>query len=375
MITEPADLYLNENFIRERDFIMETERPDNIQQSFSSEASSAENAEVNSPLEAMDATTTQPNEDVVAPEAPAGPQPLMKAGLPLPLVGRVNDSDIFDLGEYYLKVFTDRVNVFGTTMPYGLLDKGRFCAQITSFWLQKTRHTLLNTFKQLITEPSSLDDYLDEEKRFEYPDYLAERSIVFKKAEPLPVEAEVWGFLTGPAWKEYRDNGTVFGKRIINGLLESQSIPGQVLKLTKITGDGSIVDISDAELSEITGEKIAREIKEKSIAIYNQAQRYSRIPAGFYIANMKIGFGLINGKLEVNNDLLSPENACYWDMRGYRVGRTHYSYELQSLKAWLLQTSWNKNKPFPNVPPEIVEQSTRRYKDLCERIKGIKKTG
>lgn len=302
------------------------------------------------------------------PEEPATPPGLVETDLPLTRVGRINDRDIYDLGEFYLSVFTDRVSVFGGEMPTGILDKGCYSADISAYWLSRTRPLIANNFKKLIKDVSELDEYIAEDKRFEYPQYLAGRSMVLRKAEPIPVKFEAWGYLTGPAWKEYKDHGTAFGQIIINGLLESQSIPGQVIVINQKMEDGSLKRTTKDELIELVGAKHGNEIYQKTTEVYDYAQRYSRIPSNLFVANMKVEFGLINNKPAIISDLLSPDTACYWDINSYRVGRTHYSYELQSLKAWLLQTTWNKTRPFPNVPPEIIEQSIKRYQTISERL-------
>ncbi|MBN1368738.1 MAG: hypothetical protein JW954_00700 [Dehalococcoidaceae bacterium] len=331
-------------------------------------------------MDAQETGNTPQTENVAQPDIPLncpeppppGPEPLMQAELPLPLLKREGEHDVFDLGNHILVVVTDRVVVFGKLLPAGIPDKGIFSTRLSHFWLGKTGVILPNTCQALVSDTNQLNQYLAADQRFEYPDYLANRSLIFRKTDPLNIECEIWGYLTGHVWQEYKNHGTVFGNPTINGLLESQAIPGFAFAAFRKNPDGTRTQINDEEMNELAGAKAAGEIRSKTFDIYNQVQRNARIPGNFFIANIKLEFGLEKNKPFIINDILSPDNSCYWDIRTYRVGREHFSFETQTLKAWLMQSSWSRKDLFPTIPPEIMAQTVDKYRQLCERITGIK---
>jgi len=314
---------------------------------------------------------TQPDTPLDSPGSPPpGPVALMQTELPLPLLKREGEHDVFDLGDRLLVVNTDRVVIFGRLLPVGIPDKGKFSARVSHYWLKKTGVVMPNACQAIISDTSQMDQYLAAEQRFEYPEYLAGRSLIFKKIEPLGMECEMWGYLTGHVWQEYKNHGTVFGKPTINGLLESQAIPGFAFAAFRKNPDGTRTQINDEEMNEIAGPKAAGEIRSRTFDIYNQAQRNARIPGNFFIANIKLEFGLEKNKPVIINDILSPDSSCYWDIRTYRVGREHFSFETQTLKAWLMQSSWSRKDLIPTIPPEIMTQTIDKYHQLCERLTG-----
>lgn len=331
-------------------------------------------------MDTQDNGKTRQAENLTQPDAlfdcsdspPPGREPLMQAELPLPLLKREGEHDVFDLGERVLVVNTDRVVIFGKLLPVGIPDKGEFSARLSHYWLGKTGVVLPNTCQALISDTSQLDQYLAAGERFKYPQYLAGRSLIFRKAEPLGIECEIWGYLTGHVWQEYKNHSTVFGNPTINGLLESQAIPGSAFAAFRKNPDGTRTQIDNEQMNEIAGVKTANEIRSKTFDIYNLAQRNARIPGNFFIANIKLEFGLEKNKPVIINDILSPDSSCYWDIRTYRVGREHFSFETQTLKAWLMQSSWSRKDLVPTIPPEIMAQTVDKYRQLCERITGIK---
>jgi len=317
----------------------------------------------------METESLPENECNTAPE-PQLPQALLETNLPFTLIRKDGARDIYDLGEYNLAVYTDRATVFDAPIEGGIPERGKCLARLAAYWLAKTRPIIANHFKSALQNPDELKSYLAEESSFDLPENLVERCLIYKKTEPLDIIFEIWGYLTGPAWKEYQDNGTVFGHPQINGLLQSQSLPASVFVAFEKSGDGTRKQLTDEELTERLGTKLLEDIKTSGARIYTDLQRTLRVNGKFIVPHMSLVFGNNRSKAFIADDMLTPESACYWDMTHYRVGNPYYNYEMQTLKAWLAHTSWNHRGPLPQIPPEIMLQTIAKHRNLCERVTG-----
>jgi len=224
----------------------------------------------------------------------------------------------------------------------------------------------------VVDDASCLDSYLPEENRFDYPSYLNGRSMIVKKAERIPIECVIRGFLSGSAWEEYRQQGTVSGIPVVRGLLESQGIPWPLFTPTTKAEEGHDMIMSIEEVEKIVGASLAQEIKEKSLAIYKFAQKFARIPGVFFIADTKLEFGLVNGKLILIDELLTPDSSRFWDIDLYRVGRTQDSFDKQPIRDWLTYSGWDREPPAPMLPPDVIESASKRYQQAYERLTGKK---
>jgi phosphoribosylaminoimidazole-succinocarboxamide synthase len=313
-------------------------------------------------------TSQEANQETAPAAEQRLPDALLTTDLPLPLISQDDDRDIYDLGEYNLAVYTDRMNVFGAPIDGGLPGRGKYMACLASHWLEKTKLFVPNHFKAFIQSSDDLDPYLKEKGSFQLPEDLFGRCLVYKKTQPLDIDFEVWGYLTGPVWKEYQENETVFGHRQINGLLQSQCIPGSVFAAFKTDADGNHRLLSENELKELLGEDFANAVKAAAEKIYYAVQRTLRINGKFIVAHMSMKFERDGNKAVIADDILTPNSACYWDMQHYRVGCLYHSFESQSLTAWLMHTSWKNRGPLPQIPHEIILQTIEKYRLLCERI-------
>ncbi|MDD4634995.1 MAG: phosphoribosylaminoimidazolesuccinocarboxamide synthase [Dehalococcoidales bacterium] len=317
---------------------------------------------------------TQPapetTQETASPPEPQLPEAILNTELPLPLLKKDDARDIYDLGEYNLAVYTDRASVFGVPIEGGIPERGIYMARLTSHWMAKTNIVVPNHFKAFIQETNDLNQFLKEGESFQLPENLAGRCLVYKKIEPLEADFEVWGYLTGPAWKEYSETGNVFGHPQISGLLQSQCIPGSILVAFTTDAEGNRKQLSDDELVELTGPKLLEDIKSAYVRLYNDIQRALRVNGKFIVAHMKLIFGKDRKKAYIADDILTPDSTCYWDMQHYKVGSPYYSFESQTLKAWLMHTSWKQRGPLPQIPANIMLQTIDRYRTLCERITG-----
>ena len=296
---------------------------------------------------------------------------LMNTNLPLPPFSRGKVRDTYDLGNLLLIVATDRISAFDSVLPCGIPDKGLVLNQLSSFWFNKTQGLVPNHLIETVNEVNCLDSYLPPESRFAYPSYLNGRSMIVTKAKRLPIECVVRGYLSGSAWAEYREQGTIFGELLPKGLEESQELPQPLFTPTTKAETGHDQPLSMDEMERLVGEAMAEEMKEKSLAIYDYARNYARA-RGIIIADTKMEFGLDNGKLILIDELLTPDSSRFWDAKLYRVGQSQPSFDKQPVRDWLVQSGWNKEPPAPMLPPEVIKATTKRYRQAYERLTGRK---
>ena len=293
----------------------------------------------------------------------------MNTELPLPLFARGKARDVYDLGNQLLIVATDRLSAFDVVLPCGIPNKGRVLNQISAFWFEKTASLVPNHLTEVVYYVYCLDRYLPKESRFDYPQYLSGRSMVVKKAERIPVECVVRGYLSGSAWEEYREHGTVSGLAVPKGLLESQELPELLFTPTTKAEEGHDLPMSTAEVKEMVGSSLTEKIREKSLAIYSSARKHIE-SHGFFIADTKFEFGLDGGNLILIDELFTPDSSRFWDIAFYRVGQPQDSFDKQPVRDWLTHSGWNKESPAPMLPPEVIEQTSRRYQQAYERLTG-----
>jgi len=296
---------------------------------------------------------------------------LINTDLPLPLFFRGKVRDTYDLGNLLLIVATDRISAFDVVLPGGIPNKGLVLNQLSIFWFRQTKNLVPNHLLEAVDDVHCLDTYIPEESRFPYPDYLAGRSMVVKKAKRIPVECVVRGYLAGSAWEEYQQYGTVSGIPLPKGLKQSQQLPQPLFTPTTKAESGHDKPLSVDEMKKLVGKDMAEEIRKKSLAIYSFAQEYARA-RDIIIADTKMEFGLDNNQLILIDELLTPDSSRFWDVNLYRVGQSQESYDKQPLRDWLSESGWNKEPPAPVLTPEVTEATTRRYEHAYERLTGRK---
>ncbi len=296
---------------------------------------------------------------------------LLKADLPLPLFLRGKVRDTYDLGNQLLIIATDRISAFDVVLPCGIPNKGLVLNQLSTFWFDQTKDLVSNHLVEAVDDVRHLDAYLPADERFTYPAYLAGRSMVVKKVERLAVECVVRGYLSGSAWGEYKQSGTISGLPAAKGLKESQELPQPLFTPTTKAETGHDLPLSMDEVGDMVGAALARGIEEKSLAVYNYAREYA-IARGIIIADTKFEFGLDGDKLILIDELLTPDSSRIWDVDRYRVGQSQPSYDKQPVRDWLTQSGWNKEPPAPMLPPAVIEATTKRYEQAYERLTGRK---
>ena len=299
------------------------------------------------------------------------PSTLINTTLPLPLFIRGKVRDTYDLSNLLLIIATDRISAFDSVLPCGIPNKGLLLSQLSAFWFEKTRDLMSNHLVEVVDDVHCLDAYLPVESRFSYPSYLAGRSMVVKKAKRLPIECVVRGYISGSAWAEYQQDGTVSGFILPKGLQESQEFPQPLFTPTTKAESGHDLPLSMDEMKEVVGETLAEELKEKSLAIYSYARQYARA-RNIIIADTKMEFGLDNNKLIIIDELLTPDSSRFWDTAQYKVGQSQPSYDKQPVRDWLTTSGWNKEPPTPMLALEVIEATSKRYQQAYERLTGKK---
>jgi len=299
------------------------------------------------------------------------PSTLINTDLPLPLFFRGKVRDGYEMGNLLLIIATDRISAFDVVLPSAIPDKGSVLNQLSVFWFEKTRDIVPNHLVEAVDDIHCLDSYLSTESRFPYPSYLAGRSMIVKKVERIDIECVVRGYLSGSAWAEYRESGTVSGLPLDKGLQESQALMQPLFTPTTKAETGHDQPITMGEVENQVGKALAEEIKEKSLAVYNYAREYAQA-RGIIIADTKMEFGLDNGKLILIDELLTPDSSRFWDVKQYKVGQSQDSYDKQPVRDWLVEAGWNKEPPAPMLPPEVIEATTDRYRQAYQRLTGKK---
>ena len=296
---------------------------------------------------------------------------LLNTDLPLPLFIRGKVRDTYELGELLLIIATDRISAFDVVLPGGIPGKGLVLNKLSAFWFSQTGDLLTNHLVEAVDDVHRLDAYLPAGSRFDYPSYLARRSMVVKKVKRLPVECVVRGYISGSAWAEYKQSGTVSGNPMPRGLEESAEFSEPLFTPTTKAESGHDQPLSMEEMGKLVGGAVAEEIREKSLAVYSYARGYAQ-RRGIIIADTKFEFGLDGDKLILIDELLTPDSSRFWDAELYEVGQSQPSYDKQPVRDWLTASGWNKEPPAPMLPPDVIEATSKRYKQAYERLTGRK---
>ncbi len=295
------------------------------------------------------------------------PPVLRQSELPLPVFIHGKVRDTYDLGSHLLIVSTDRISAFDVVLPDGIPLKGHVLNRLSSFWFRRTAGIIPNHMTEAIDDVHSLDSYIPEAERFAYPNYLRGRSMIAKKVKRIPVECVVRGYLSGSAWAEYKERGTVNSKAMPKGLQESQELEKPIFTPTTKAETGHDEPITIPQIVKLIGLRTAQEMEEKSLAVYNHAREYAR-GKGIIIADTKFEFGIDNGRLTLIDELLTPDSSRFWDASQYQAGRPQSSYDKQPVRDWLTAAGWNREPPAPPLPPDVIAATTDRYVQAYEKL-------
>ena len=281
------------------------------------------------------------------------------AGLTLASTGKVRD--IYALDPYLLVVATDRISAFDVVMPNPIPGKGEVLTRMSAFWFGKMGDIIPNHL--VSTDP---DEY--PAACAPYREVLRGRSMLVKKATPLPVECIVRGYLSGSGWKDYSQGKPVSGIILPSGLRESSRLPGTLFTPSTKAPDGQHdLPIGRTEMEKIIGTDLTARIVEVSIVIYERAVQIAA-EVGIIIADTKMEFGLLDGELILIDELLTPDSSRFWPKDDYEEGRPQKSYDKQFLRDYLLSIHWNQKPPAPQLPAEIIEKTAEKYREALNRL-------
>lgn len=270
--------------------------------------------------------------------------------------------DIYDAGENLLMVATDRISAFDFILPDEIPFKGEVLNRISAFWFDKFADIVPN---HLI----SIDPADFPEEFAEYRDYLAGRAMLVKKAQTIPIECIVRGYLTGSGKKTYDENGTVCGIQLPEGLTEASKLPEPLFTpSTKAEIGDHDENISFERCCEIVGEDIATQIRDLSLKIYKAAAEYAATH-GIIIADTKFEFGVIDGQVTLIDECLTPDSSRFWPAASYEEGKIQPSYDKQFVRNWL-KANWDMTGETPHLPAEVIDGTSERYREAFQIITG-----
>jgi phosphoribosylaminoimidazole-succinocarboxamide synthase len=292
-------------------------------------------------------------------------EPLLKLDLPgIPKIKSGKVREVFDLGDSFLFVASDRISAFDVVMSNGIPRKGEVLTQISHFWFDQTEKLVPNH------RLARADDPLPA-KLAPFAAQIARRSMIVKKAQPLAVECIVRGYLAGSGWKEFQKSRTVCGIPLPDGLKESSELPEPIFTPSTKAETGHDENIPFDEAKKILGAAIAEQASELSLKIYKSARDYAR-QRGIIIADTKFEFGLLDGKLILIDEVLTPDSSRFWPADQYVPGKGQPSFDKQFVRDYLETLDWNKQPPGPVLPPDIIAKSQAKYLEAYERLTGRK---
>ena len=279
----------------------------------------------------------------------------------LNLLKRGKVRDIYDLGDKLLMVTTDRISAFDVIMPDPIPGKGKILTKISLFWFEIMKSLLPN---HVIS--GNVDDFPEICKP--YTEILRDRSMLVKKAKPLPIECVVRGYISGSGWKDYQTTGNICGIKLPQGLKESDKLP-EPLFTPSTKEDIGLHDVNidfDTVVTKI-GRPIAEKIRKLSLAIYHKGANLA-YEHGIIIADTKFEFGLFENNLILIDELLTPDSSRFWPRASYKPGGSQKSFDKQYLRDYLISINWDKKPPGPPLPETIIHNTRTKYLEALTQL-------
>jgi len=281
--------------------------------------------------------------------------------LPLDLFVRGKVRDTYRYGDNLLMVATDRISTYDVVMPSGIPRKGEALTALARYWFAQTAHIAPN---HLLPDPAYGADLLSF-----LPD-LPRRALYVRRAERIDVECVARGYLSGSAWNEYQEHGTLAGEPLPAGLTESARLPRPVFTPAIKNDDGHDENITRPHLAAIVGDEVAAKLERLTLDLYAFAAAKA-LQRGVIVADTKFEFGYIDGVLTIIDEMLTPDSSRFWPASTYRPGGPQTSLDKQPVRDWAVACGWNKQAPAPPLPPAVAADVTRRYLEAVERLTGV----
>lgn len=266
--------------------------------------------------------------------------------------------DVYDIGEHFLMVASDRISAFDYILPTRIPDKGRVLTQISKFWFDffDVPHHLVSTDLGTIEIPAGLD-----------ANELEGRTMIVKKCEVVPIECVVRGYLVGSGWRDYEKSGSVCGIDLPTDLKNCAQFPQALFTPATKEDEGHDVNVSFERMAEIVGQETADELKRKSLEVYEKGRDYAAAK-GIILADTKFEWGWHDGELILIDEVLTPDSSRFWPADQYEEGRNQVSFDKQFVREYLDSTDWDKNSDPPELPEAIVAKTREKYIEAFERL-------
>lgn len=286
--------------------------------------------------------------------------------LPLPFVGRGKVRDIYAVGnDRLLIVTTDRLSAFDVVLPNPIPYKGQVLTQISVFWFHFLSSLVPN---HLVTADVDEMD-LPHEVKQKFGPLLEGRTMLVKKAKPFPVECVIRGYITGSGWKDYQKTGVVCGHALPSGLRQCDKLAKPLFTPATKATVGHDENIDFKTTAKTIGETLAKKVEQLSLALYGKGRDFAETK-GILIADTKFEFGLSGDELILIDEVLTPDSSRFWPKAGYEPGHDQPSFDKQIVRNYLLELGWNQKPPAPKLPREIIEKTSRAYREIYSRLTG-----
>ena len=281
----------------------------------------------------------------------------------LTLVNKGKVRDIYDCDDKLLIVTTDRISAFDVILQEGIPHKGKVLSQTSAFWFEIMKDTIPHHLISM-----EIGDFPPECEK--HRSSLIGRTMLVRKAKPLPVECVVRGYLAGSGWSEYQQSGSICGIPLKAGLQESSPLGEPIFTpATKAELGEHDENITFEKMKEMIGKALAEQAREVSLSLYNKGSAMAR-EKGIIICDTKFEFGLVNGELILIDEVLTPDSSRFWPEDEYEPGRAQRSFDKQFVRDYLLTLTWDKTPPAPHLPEEIVQKTSERYLEAFRRLTG-----
>jgi phosphoribosylaminoimidazole-succinocarboxamide synthase len=278
--------------------------------------------------------------------------------------------DIYAFGDQLLIVATDRISAFDYVLGSGIPDKGKVLSQISAFWFERTRAIVQNHMISVHPRDFPRETALDAQA-------LAGRSMLVRRAEPLPIECVARGYLSGSGWKDYRDTGSVCGLALPSGLRESDRLPAPIFTPATKAATGHDLNISEREAADLIGADLLARVRELTLRLYAEGAAYAE-SRGIIVADTKFEFGLVAGRpgesdanrLMLIDEALTPDSSRFWPKDRYEPGGPQPSFDKQFVRDYLERIHWDKRPPVPSLPDDVVAKTREKYVEAFHRLTG-----
>jgi phosphoribosylaminoimidazole-succinocarboxamide synthase len=278
--------------------------------------------------------------------------------------------DIYDFGDRLLIVATDRLSAFDYVLGSGIPDKGKVLTQISVFWFDRLRSIVDNHL--ISTDPADFPGASEAERAA-----LAGRTMLVRRAEPLPIECVARGYLSGSGWKDYQASGAVCGVPLPAGLRESDRLPSPIFTPATKAQTGHDINISEAEAAALVGPEVLARARELTLRLYAAGAAHAE-SRGIIVADTKFEFGLLPAdgrpdadRLILIDEVLTPDSSRFWPSDQYRPGGPQPSFDKQFVRDYLEAIKWNKQPPVPTLPAEVVAKTREKYVEAFTRLTGL----